>query len=371
MATQQHSCGGSAGKAAHRRAGADQPARRSLDIDAVQTPLGHRRVISRDEPGSPFHGLVSFRLAETARRRRVLLVPPLSGHFPLLMRDVVLGLVPDFDVILMDWTNVRHVPLRHGDFGFDDNIRAIEGAIRDLGPDLSVLALCQGGVPALAATARLAETEAARAPAALVLMAAPIDPLANPTAVVRLIRRFPMAWFRTVPLERVPRGFAGEGRSVYPAHAQLAALQTYLERQREAAGELARKMARDDGADPACAPFDDLYTSIMDIEGRHYVENIERVFHARDLMRGRLVCAGATVRPEAIAATSLMTIEGARDDIAAPGQTAAALDLCPAIPETRRARLVVPDCGHFGLFHGEPWRSRVLPEVRAFLTRRD
>jgi poly(3-hydroxybutyrate) depolymerase len=66
-----------------------------------------------------------------------------------------------------------------------------------------------------------------------------------------------------------------------------------------------------------------------------------------------------------------MTIEGARDDIAAPGQTAAALDLCPAIPETRRARLVVPDCGHFGLFHGEPWRSRVLPEVRAFLTRRE
>jgi poly(3-hydroxybutyrate) depolymerase len=62
-----------------------------------------------------------------------------------------------------------------------------------------------------------------------------------------------------------------------------------------------------------------------------------------------------------------MTVEGEYDDIAAPGQTQRAHDLCPSVPADARQRLVVSGCGHFSLFHGEIWRTRVLPEMLSFM----
>jgi poly(3-hydroxybutyrate) depolymerase len=62
-----------------------------------------------------------------------------------------------------------------------------------------------------------------------------------------------------------------------------------------------------------------------------------------------------------------MTVEGEHDDIAAPGQTQRAHDLCPSVPADARRQLVVPACGHFSLFHGDIWRTRVLPQVLSFI----
>ena len=39
--------------------------------------------------------------------------------------------------------------------------------------------------------------------------------------------------------------------------------------------------------------------------------------------------------------------------IAAPGHTRRAHDLCPPVPPDARRHLLVPDCGHFSLFHGD------------------
>ena len=344
--------------------GADQPAHRDFAIATVATDDGPRPVRTRALAAGPFARLLDFACAEGGPRPPLLMVPPISGHFPILMRDVVTGLLPDFDVTVLDWTNVRHVPVEQGGFGFDDNIRAVEQAIARLGPDCAVLALCQGGVPALAATARLSAMQDTRAPAALALLAAPIDPMAGPTEVVRLIRRMPHGWYRSVPLARLPGRYAGRGRRVYPAETQLAALRRFRARDHADGGELERKFARDDGADPDIFPFRDLYSTIMDIDGQHFAENIERVFLRRALVFGRLRCAGAPVTPAAIRRTALMTIEGEHDVITAPGQTAAAHALCTGIAPEGRTRLVVPDCGHFSLFHGDLWRARVLPALR-------
>lgn len=160
--------------------------------------------------------------------------------------------------------------------------------------------------------------------------------------------------------------FAGRGRIVYPARMQLTALNAYLRRHETGDNELARKLRHDDGADPERFPFLDLYTSVMDIDGQHYVENIERIFHTRAICNGTLKCGGELVAPEAIRSTALLTVEGTQDDIAAPGQTAAAHDLCSALPARQRGRLVAEGCGHFSLFHGDPWRGRILPVVRDF-----
>ncbi|WP_422072619.1 hypothetical protein [Tranquillimonas rosea] len=350
-----------------RFAGAAQPARRALGIAAVEVAGAQVPVVTTDLFADPFSTLVELRCDDGVPRPTMLVVPPLSGQFSILMRDVLVGLLPDFRVGLIDWTNVRHVPADRGGFGFGSNIRAIEEAADLLGEGLSVLALCQGGVPALAAVARLEARGAG--PATLSLMAAPVDPLANPTRLVRLLRRLPAMWYRTVPLTRVPKRYAGHGRLVYPAEMQLMALRTYLGRHRTQDGEITRKLTHDDGAAPGEFPFLDLYASVMDLDALNYSENISRVFLERGIVTGRLTCDDEPIVPAEIRDCALFTIEGADDDVAAPGQTAAAHAVCTALPESKRAHLTVPGCGHFSLFHGDIWRRSILPEVRAHCAR--
>jgi poly(3-hydroxybutyrate) depolymerase len=269
-------------------------------------------------------------------------------------------------VLLLDWTNVRHVSAGHGQFGFDDNIETVIRMVRHGGPGLSVVAVCQGGVPALAATALLAAVDDPAAPASLTLIAAPVDPLAKPTRVVRLLRERPLSWFEDSANSVVPDIYAGTGRLVYPAPLQLSALLTYLRRHLDQSGELRAKAHHDDGADPRRFPFLDLYSSIMDLDAMHFVENIDRVFHRRALLQGTLQCGGELVDVRAVRHTALLTIEGQEDDIAAPGQTSAAHALCTALPTDLHQKQVVNGAGHFSLFHGAVFRREVLPILRDF-----
>jgi poly(3-hydroxybutyrate) depolymerase len=64
-----------------------------------------------------------------------------------------------------------------------------------------------------------------------------------------------------------------------------------------------------------------------------------------------------------------MTIEAEKDDIAAPGQTQIAQALCSSISDRQRQHLLLPASGHFSLFHGDTWRSRVLPAIVDFMER--
>jgi poly(3-hydroxybutyrate) depolymerase len=238
--------------------------------------------------------------------------------------------------------------------------------IERLGAGLTVVALCQGGVAALAATALLAAADDPRTPSALVLMAAPIDPLANPTRVVRLLRSRPLAWFESNVITTVPEDYAGNGRRVYPAHLQLAALWSYMAKRVGEGGEIRAKLLYDDGVDPWRFPFLDLFTSIMDLDARYFLENTKKVYQDCALSEGALCCYGDPVDPRAIRKTALLTVEGQWDDIAAPGQTSAAHAQCTSLPQRLRRQIIVPGSGHFSLFHGETWRREVLPQIRDF-----
>ena len=104
----------------------------------------------------------------------------------------------------------------------------------------------------------------------------------------------------------------------------------------------------------------------MDLPAELFLENITNVFHECALCCGRLAVSGRTVDLSALRRTALMTIEGERDDIAAPGQTLAAHRLCIALPEDLHHQLPVRGSGHFSLFYGQVWRHDVLPTVECF-----
>ncbi len=350
-------------------AGADQPARRSLEIDRITLQGESIPIASQDILQTPFCVLSMLARADRKRLPKILVVAPLSGHYPILLRDLILGLLPDFEVYFSDWVNARHIPSRCGTFDLAANISWIVSMIERLGPRLNVIALCQAAVPTLVASAHLAEKSARDAPRSLVLMAAPIDPASRPTRVARLIRARPLSWYERHTITPVAATYRGKGRLVYPGSLQLIGLQAYLMRHMLQGGELFSKTLHDDGCDPQRFPFLDLYSALMDLPAELFLDIVRHIFQERSIWNGALHARGERVDFSAMTSTGLMTIEGEYDDIAAPMQTARAHDLCVSIPHSRRRKLVVSGCGHFSLFHGDIWRTRVWPEMRAFISR--
>jgi poly(3-hydroxybutyrate) depolymerase len=345
----------------------DEPAHRGFRISAAYD--GRKRITVRKAELAkwPFCSLAQFS-SDRCGRDRILLVAPLSGHFPFILREMVMGLVGKADIGVTDWCNARYVPLQAEDFGFDENIGTIARSIKTLGPGAHVVALCQAAVPALAATALIAELRPDLAPRSLTLIGGPVDPLANPTRVVHLLRRTPLDWFKRTVLERVGQSYPGAGRLVYPARHQSAALSAYFYRHWLSGGELFAQMLADDEPESDAVPFLDLFTSLMDLPAKFFLENTQKVFQNRDAWTGKLRWRDRPVDFSAIHGTALMTIEGAADDIVAPGQTRAAHRLCRNIPVSMRRSFIIAGAGHFALFHGRGWREKVLPHLRAFIT---
>ena len=314
----------------------------------------------------PFGTLLRFHKPGARPQPRVLLVAPLSGHFATLLRETVRTLLQDHEVYITDWHNARDVPLRHGAFGLDDYIDHLLRYLRHLGPDTHMVAVCQPCVAALAATALLAEDDDPAQPASLTLMAGPVDCRVNPTGVNELATSKPISWFEQNLIAHVPPPHAGFMRRVYPGFLQLSAfLSMNLDRHKKSFVELYHHLVNGE-LDKAHAIrlFYDEYFAVNDLPAEFYLETVEKVFQTYDLARGVLSYRGRLVRPQAIWRTSLMTVEGERDDICSIGQTVAAHDLCSGIRAYRKTHHVQTGVGHYGVFSGRKWNQQIYPRVR-------
>jgi poly(3-hydroxybutyrate) depolymerase len=317
----------------------------------------------------PFCDLVHFRKDVARDEPTLLVVAPLSGHFPTLLRGTVETLLPDHDVYLTDWANARNVPLLHGRFGLDDFVHLVIGYIRLLGPRIHVMAVCQPSVPVLAAAALLAASGDPCQPASMVLMGGPIDTRVNPTAVNRFATAHSLDWFERSVITTVPVRYRGAFRRVYPGFLQLAGfLSMNFDRHVSAHWTMFQNLVKGDGESAAATrAFYDEYSTVMDLPADFYLDTVKRVFHDHDLPLGRFRVRGEQVDPAAIEQTALMTVEGERDDVCAVGQTAAAHRLCTGLPAAKKTHHLQPKVGHYGVFHGRRWQSETYPEVRAFI----
>ncbi len=344
-------------------------ARPDFGIDAVSVDGEQVEVTPRVVGATPFGGLVHFAKDVRQEQPRVLLVAPLSGHYATLLRETVRTLLADHDVYLTDWYNARDIPLIAGPFGFDDYVAQLTRFIRRIGEDVHVIAVCQPAVPALAATALLAQSVDRFEIRTLILMAGPVDARIHPTQVDDLAQSRPIEWFEENLLATVPYRFLGAGRRVYPGVMQISAfLSMNIARHLQAHIEMWGNLARGERADAASTRrFYDEYFAVLDLPGEFYLETVQRVFQQHELARGVMKVAGETVDPSSIRRTALLTIEGERDDICAPGQTAAAHELCANVEPSRRGTHVQPGVGHYGVFSGSRWVREVYPRVRSFI----
>ena len=75
------------------------------------------------------------------------------------------------------------------------------------------------------------------------------------------------------------------------------------------------------------------------------------------------------IDPARIEKTSLLTVEGERDDISGIGQTKAAHALCSGLSETRKAHHLQMGVGHYGVFSGRRFQQEVVPVITDFFTK--
>jgi polyhydroxyalkanoate depolymerase len=325
------------------------------------------------ETATPFASLVRFRRASDVELPRVLILAPLSGHFATLLRSTVRTMLQDHEVYITDWHNVRDVPVADGPFGFEDYTDHVMRFLEHLGPGAHLFAVCQPCVSALAATALLAEAGSPATPRSLTLMAGPIDTRESPTSVDDLASMYPIEWFRDNLITRVPWQFAGAGRRVYPGFAQVTAFVSMNPRTHlEAHWRMFENLADGRTADANWAKaFYDEYFAVLDLAAEFYLDTVDQVFQQHTLPRRVMTHRGHRIDTAAIRETALLTIEGERDDICAPGQTAVAHDLTPSIPDALRARHLQPGAGHYGVFSGHRWETEVYPLVRATILAND
>ena len=303
----------------------------------------------------------------------VLIVAPLSGHFATLLRGTVQTFLQDHDVYVTDWVNARNVPIVEGRFDFHDYIDHVALMLRQIGRRAHVVAVCQPGPPALAATALMAEDGDPMRPASITLMGSPIDARLAPTATNVLAEERPFAWFQSNMIYSVPAPYAGMMRRVYPGFVQLYSFMSMnADRHQEAHQRYFGHLVRGDGdsADKH-REFYDEYLSVLDLTEEFYLQTVDVVFQRHLLPKGELTHRGRVVDLAALTDMGLMTVEGEKDDISGVGQTQAAHPLTPNVPEDRRELYVQPGVGHYGVFNGRRFADEIYPRVRDFVARNE
>jgi|BEDMetMinimDraft_2_1075160.scaffolds.fasta_scaffold01458_2 poly(3-hydroxybutyrate) depolymerase len=330
-------------------------------------------VIEEEVRRTPFASLLHFRKELRLDQPRVLLVAPMSGHFSTLLRNTVETLLPEHDVFITDWINARDVPVSEGRFGFSSFVDHLVDFLTAMGPGAHVIAVCQPAVPALVATAAMAEDGHFATPRTLTLMAGPIDTRINPTRVNDFAKSRPLSWFEHNLIARVPWRHRGAGRRVYPGFVQLLSfILMNLDRHIAAHWRQWRNIALGDlAAAEAHRRFYSEYLAVMDLTAEFYLETLHIVFQEHLLPRRLLSWHGSPIDLRAIRETTLLVVEAERDDICGVGQTKAALELCSGLPESKRLYHLQPGIGHYGVFSGKRWRQEIFPRIRDVIAGRE
>jgi len=318
----------------------------------------------------PFGDLIHFNVSGRAEQpRKVLLVAPMSGHYATLLRSTVKSLLVNCEVYITDWHNARDIPVSEGKFDIEDYTLYLVDFMKELGPEVNVIAVCQPAPLALAATAYLAEIDPTAQPRTLTLIGGPIDPDAAATDVTDFGARVTMGQLEELMIQRVGVSSKGVGRMVYPGLLQLASfISMNGERHAQAFRDQIMRTARGEASDnDPHNRFYDEYLAVMDMTAEFYLSTVERIFKGLEVAQNRFEVKGHRVDIGKITDVAVKTVEGGKDDISAPGQCVAALDLLTGLPDHMKASYLEPNAGHYGIFAGKSWRNNIRPLVLDFI----
>ncbi|MBX9796922.1 polyhydroxyalkanoate depolymerase [Sphingomonas sp.] len=340
----------------------------STEIDGKPVIVSEQVVLRR-----PFGQLKRFAREGVTGGPRLLIVAPMSGHYATLLRGTVERLLPFADVYITDWRDAKLVPLDEGRFDLDDYIDYLIEFLEVIGPGAHMLAVCQPSVPCYAAACVMSADDHPCRPKTLTMMGGPIDTREAPTAVNTLATQRPHAWFEQNVIATVPMTYPGAGRKVYPGFLQLAGFMSMnLGNHMMSHWEMFKHLVQgDDESADATKDFYDEYRAVCDMTAEFYLQTVNLVFQQHALPNGTMTHRGRLVDPGAIRDVALLAIEGERDDISGLGQTKAALTLAHHLPARHKRYLMAEGAGHYGIFNGSKWRTKIAPVVEDWIAAHD
>ena len=337
------------------------------NIDSFTCEDGRDHLVDIDlKIERPFGDLIHFNVqGRKDADKKVLLIAPMSGHYATLLTSTVRSLIVDCEVYITDWHNARDIPVSAGKFDIEDYTQYLIDFIKYLGPDIHVIAVCQPAPLALAATAFISEYEKSNIPKSLILIGGPIDPDANPTEVTDFGNRITMGQLEHAMIQNVGVKYAGVGRQVYPGLLQLTSfLSMNAGRHASAFMDQILRVTKGEASDhDKHNKFYDEYLAVMDMPAEFYLSTVERIFQNREIANNNFSINGKKIDFSKITDVNVMTVEGGKDDISAPGQCYAALALCTGLKDNKKSSYVEPDAGHYGIFAGRYWRNNIRPLV--------
>ncbi len=323
----------------------------------------------------PFGQLKRFARQGVEHGPKLLIVAPMSGHYATLLRGTVERMLPFADVYITDWRDAKLVPAADGKFDLDDYIDYLIAFLEHIGPNegaggTHMLAVCQPSVPCYAVACLMEADKHPCRPKTLTMMGGPIDTREAPTAVNTLATKRPHAWFEQNVIATVPMTYPGAGRKVYPGFLQLAGFMSMnLGSHMISHWEMFKHLVQGDGESAdATKDFYEEYRSVCDMTAEFYLQTIDVVFQRHAIANGSYMHRGRLVDPGAITDMALLAIEGERDDISGLGQTKAALTLAANLPEKKKRYYMAEGAGHYGIFNGSKWRTKIAPVVEEWIT---
>jgi poly(3-hydroxybutyrate) depolymerase len=324
----------------------------------------------------PFCNLIQFERGPSQKFKnqpKLLIVSPMSGHYATLLRGTVEPFLATHNVYITDWVDARTVPLVQGKFDLDDYIDYVMEICRHIGPDVHVMAVCQPAVPVTAATALMEADNDPCTPSSIILMGGPIDTRRSPTAVNLLAEKRGMAWFKKNCIVKVPGTYPGFWREVYPGFLQLSGFMAMnIDRHMNAHWDMYNHLVDGDGdSAEKHREFYDEYMAVMDLTAEFYLQTVDTVFVRHALPKGTMMHRDKPVDMKAFRRCAIMAIEGERDDISGVGQTLAALDLTPNLPQSKKLYHLQQGVGHYGVFNGSRYRKDIAPSIAAFIAKHD
>ena len=319
----------------------------------------------------PFGNLIRFKKMVDGKviknQKKLLIVAPMSGHYPTLLRGTVKDCLNHFDVYITEWKNANNISIDHGKFDLDDYIYYVMDFVKKLGKGISIMAVCQPVVP-VAAAVSLLEEDGDNLVDNMILMGGPIDPRKANTKVTDFADKRHMTWFEAQMVTRVPPNYPGFMRQVYPGFIQLMGFMSMnMQRHIGKHVELYQHLVAGDGdGAKEHKAFYDEYLAVMDIPAEFYIETIKTVYKDFALPNGTMMVGNRRVNTSAVKHSKLIVVEGGLDDIAGVGQTKAAIDMFKNIPKDNKHYHLQADVGHYGVFNGKKFREFILKAIKDF-----
>jgi len=251
-------------------------------------------------------------------------------------------------LFVTDWRSAT-VAMRY--LGIDDYLADLNVMVDQLGGNVDLVGLCQGGWLSL--------LYAARFPAKvrkLVLAGAPIDIAAGQSALSALAGASPLALFHE--LVKLGDGLV-IGRSVqkFWGHETLSSQEIQqLLQTTEPIGSAAFAELE--------AKFREWHAWTVDLPGTYYLEVIEKLYKRNEIARGQFIALGERI-DLAKMRTPTFLLAARDDELVAPAQLVAVEHLV-GTPRHALCKAIAP-CGHGGLFMGRKVLGEYWPRIARWM----